>query len=344
MQRAETTAGLTARSGTGVASAAGDLAVVVVDWNLPDYTIRCVRALVSDGVPAGRIVVVENDPTEEHWARLSRELSSCVLVRIETNVGFAVAVNIGSRVLPGRAYLLVNNDAFVHRPGAVERMRAALDLERVGVVVPRLLNADLTVQPSVVPFTTPYVALVRASGLSRFVPNRWQPHVSTHWDHASSREIEAAVGAVMLVDGDVWDRLGGLQETAFMYAEDLDFCWRTHREGWTVWFAAEAEFVHVGGASSDRRWAAEERSKRVAEAEAAMIRSHLSRRRAAVTLTLMRVGLAARAAYFGLLGRNEAAEACRGSLVGLNMPPVAPSGAKPVPAFEVRFPSPDPGV
>lgn len=339
MRQAETTTGLAARPGVGVTFAVGDLVVVVVDWNLPDYTIRCVRALVADGIPAGRVVVVENDPTDENWARVSRELSSCVLVRIETNVGFAVAVNIGAGVLSGRAYLLVNNDAFVHRPGAVERMRAALDRERVGVVVPRLLNADLTVQPSVLPFTTPFVALVRASGLSRFVPNRWQPRVSTHWDHASSREIEAAIGAVMLVDGDVWDRLGGLQETAFMYAEDLDFCWRTHREGWKVWFAAEAEFVHVGGASSDRRWAAQERSEQVARAEAAMLRSHMSRQRAEAALAFMRLGLAARVACFGLVGRREAAAACRGSLAGLNMPAAATVSALPDPAFEVCFPS-----
>ena len=75
-----------------------------------------------------------------------------------------------------------------------------------------------------------------------------------------------------------------------MYAQDLDFCWRTHREGWKVWFAAEAEFVHVGGASSDRRWAAQERSEQVARAEAATLRSHMSRQRAEAALAFMRRG------------------------------------------------------
>jgi hypothetical protein len=192
------------------------LTVVVVDWNLPDYTISCVRSLLADGVPAERIVVVENGPTDQNWTRVSKELSSCVLVRVEANVGYAAANNIGARVLAGSAYLLVNNDAFVHGKGSVERMLTALDRADVCVVVPRLLNADLTLQQSVVPFTTPLVALVRASGLSRFVPNRWQPHVSTRWDHGSSREVEAAIGAVMLVDGETWNALGGLQETAFM--------------------------------------------------------------------------------------------------------------------------------
>jgi hypothetical protein len=76
--------------------------------------------------------------------------------------------------------------------------------------------------------------------------------VGTHWSHSSSREIEAATGAVMLVAGRVWERLGGLREDSFMYAEDLDLCWRAREAGWTTWFVAESEFVHLGGTSSDR--------------------------------------------------------------------------------------------
>ena len=143
-------------------TAPGELTAVVVDWNLPEYTIRCVESLVGDGVPADRVVVVENGPTAENWDRIRLELSGCVLVRIEANVGFARANNIGARSLQAAAYLFVNNDAFVHRAGAVSSLREALEPARVGIVVPTLLNADLTLQPSVVPFTTPLPAFVRA--------------------------------------------------------------------------------------------------------------------------------------------------------------------------------------
>jgi N-acetylglucosaminyl-diphospho-decaprenol L-rhamnosyltransferase len=292
----------------------------VLDWNLPDHTLRCVRGLIEDGIPPERIVVVENGPTGETWSRISSELSECLLVRISANVGFARANNLGARALPGDAYLLVNNDAFVHRPGTVTRLVGALRRQRVGIVVPRLLNADLSLQPSVAPFTGPLVALVRASGVSRFFPNRWQPRLSTHWDHASSRVVPAAIGPVMLVDGRLWDTLRGFRESAFMYAEDLDLCWRASELGWRTWFAVDAQFVHLHGASSDRRWSTAERSERVARAEAEMIRWHLTPRRAAAAVAFMRLGLAARARYFGLVGNHEAAESCRGSLLGLSRP------------------------
>jgi GT2 family glycosyltransferase len=318
----------------GGRAADGDLTAVVLDWNLPDHTLRCVQALVADGVAPGRIVVVENGPTEENWSHIVAELSSSVLVRVEPNVGFAAANNIGARVLPARAYLLVNNDAFVHAPGSVGRMLTALDRERVGIVVPRLLNEDLSLQPTVSPFTTPLPALVRASGLSRFVPDRWKPTLTTHWDHGSSCAVDQAIGAVMLVHGDLWQVLGGLRETSFMYAEDLDLCWRAARLGWSTWFEATADFVHLGGTSSSARWSGRERAAQISRAEAAMIRDHLSPARAAATLGFMRLGVAGRLSYYRLAGNAPAAAEFRGALEGL--------GA----AGDVRLerPRPDPEV
>ena len=297
------------------------LTTVVVDWNLPDHTIRCIESLVADGVPASRIVVVENAATDETWSRIAAELSGCVLVRIDVNVGFAKANNIGAGMLPGQSYLLVNNDVFVHRAGSVAALLKALEQRGVGVVVPRLLNTDLTLQPSVAPFTTPVPALVRASGLSRFVPDRWQPRLSTHWSHASSREVEAAIGPVMLVDGRVWERLGGLRETSFMYAEDLDLCWRARKEGSRTWFSSESEFVHLGGASSDLRWGTRERTRRIGRAEAAMMREHLPPAKAAAALAFMRLGTAARVVYFSLVRDVTASASCRGFLEGLGQAP-----------------------
>jgi N-acetylglucosaminyl-diphospho-decaprenol L-rhamnosyltransferase len=296
------------------------LTAIVLDWNLPEHTLRCVRALIDDGIPPARIVVVENGPTDETWSRVSAELGECLLVRTGVNVGFARANNLGARALPGDAYLLVNNDAFVHRPGSVITLVGALRRQGVGIVVPRLLNEDLSLQPSVAPFTGPLVALVRASGVSRFFPNRWQPQLSTHWDHASCRAVPAAIGPVMLVDGTLWDALGGFRESAFMYAEDIDLCWRASELGWKTWFAADAEFVHLFGASSGRRWSSAERSERAARAEAEVIRRHLPPGRAGAAIALMRLGLAARASYFALVGNRPAAESCRGSVIGLSRP------------------------
>jgi N-acetylglucosaminyl-diphospho-decaprenol L-rhamnosyltransferase len=198
-------------------------------------------------------------------------------------------------------------------------MRARLAHPSVGIVVPLLLNRDRSLQPNVAPLPSPTVALVQASGLSRFVPDRFQPSFGTYWRHGTEKEIQAATGAVMLVSGALWDELGGFDETTFMYAEDRDLCWRARRAGWKVWFTPAASFVHLGNATGGDRWSAAQRAERVGAAEAAMLRRHLGSGAGLLTLTTIRLGLAVRVVAARLL-RRPAAARFAGSLRGFGTP------------------------
>jgi N-acetylglucosaminyl-diphospho-decaprenol L-rhamnosyltransferase len=302
--------GVSALAPTAVES----LTAVISNWETTDYTTRCVDALVGDGVPAGRIVIVDNGSRDDSFERLSERFTDAVVLRLEENVGYARAMNHGARALPGSAYLLLNSDAFLHRRETVAAMLAALTDETVGIVVPRLLNEDLTLQPTVMPTNSPSVALARASGLSRLIPNRWQPRWSTHWDHSCSREIQGADGAVVLVRGEAWRELGGFDEQLRMYAEDLDLCWRARKRGWKIWFLREAEFVHLGAGATRKYWGSPRRAELIGESESRMIARNLPRFSAMLTIAFIRGGLALRVLVFRLLGRREAAASLRAAL------------------------------
>jgi N-acetylglucosaminyl-diphospho-decaprenol L-rhamnosyltransferase len=289
----------------------GDATAVVLNWRTPEHTVRAGRALVADGVPPERLVVVDNGSGDGSVEEIRRELAGARVLALPENVGFARGNNLGAAELAGSAYLFVNSDAFVHAPGSVARLLDATAAGRAGLAVPRLLNEDLTLQPSVVPTSSPLPELVRASGLSRFVPNRLQPSLGTHWDHGESRAIQAAIGPVVAVRADAWDALRGFDEREFMYAEDIDLFWRARELGYEVRFVAEAEFVHLGSATASRRWSDPSRAERVAKAEAAMIREHLPRARATVTLALMALGVGARALVRNAQGRPDEAATLR---------------------------------
>jgi hypothetical protein len=302
-----------------------DLTSVILNWRTPDYTLRAAAALRADGVPAERIVLVDNGSGDDSQDRFANEAPELPVLALDHNIGFARANNAGAAWLPADGgYLIINSDAFVHTPGAVGLLLSALDDPAVGIVVPRLLNADLTLQPSVAPLSAPLPEFVRASGLSRWVPNRLQPALSTHWDHASSQPIQAAIGPVLLVRADTWRALGGFDERLYMYAEDLDLFRRAAALGWQARFVSEAEFIHVGGASADRRWNAPERAERIARAEAQTIVTHLGPGRARLTLALMAAGVGARGLYCTLRGRRAAARTyfawLRGYASGLCQP------------------------
>jgi GT2 family glycosyltransferase len=270
-----------------------------------------VRALLEDGVAPGRVVVVDNGSKDGSAERFGTEIPECVVVALPENVGYARAANSGAQRLPGDAYLVMNNDAFVHRPGSVEALVDALADPSVGLVVPRLRNEDLTLQPTVRPLPTPGVSLLRAAGLGRLVPNRWQPCWSHHWDHAESRAVEAADGAVFLVRAETWDALGGYNEARRMYGEDSDLCWRTRRLGWRIWFAAEAEFVHLGNATGSRRWTNPQRATMIGREESRLIREQLPPLPARLSIGATSLYLTWRGAAFALGGDLEAAAAVR---------------------------------
>ncbi len=292
------------------------LTVVIPTWNTADLTIRCVAALEADGVARERIVLVDNGSTDDTYERLSRELPGCRLIRFEENIGYGGAMNAGAKELPGEAYLMPNNDAFVHDPGSVTVLLRTLDDPTVGLSFPRYLNEDLTLQPSVMPTHSPLTALIRASGLSRLVPNRWAAKLTTHWDHSTARDIDGANGAAMLFRGETWHQLGGFDERIYIYAEEIDICWRARKLGWRIWFTPEAQFVHLGNSSAGKEWSNPTRERLIGASESTVIRWHLPRVSAGVTIGLISAGLAARLVVFKLLRRPAAVEAYRASLRG----------------------------
>ena len=286
-----------------------EVAAIVLNWRTPAHALRARAALLADGLARERVLLVDNGSGDGSVEALREGADGSPVLALPENVGFARANNLAARRLPASGcYLFVNGDAFVHRRGSVAALVDAVGRPGAGIAVPRLRNADLTLQPSVVPLSTPMPELIRASGLSRLVPNRLQPNLGTHWDHGRSRRIQAADGPVLAVEASVWRAVDGFDERTVMYGEDHDLFRRIAVGGYTAWFVAEAEFVHLGGASATQRWDRAERAQRVAAAEASMVAARLSPGRATMTIALMALGAGGRSLGLSLLGRRPASE------------------------------------
>jgi N-acetylglucosaminyl-diphospho-decaprenol L-rhamnosyltransferase len=285
------------------------LTTVILNWRTPELALRARSALIADGVAQEHIVLVDNASGDDSLAKFKERAVGSRVLGLTQNLGFARANNLAAREFPAtECYLFVNSDAFVHVPGSVLALQAAVTCPGVGIAVPRLRNADLTLQPSVIALSSPLAELVRASGLSHLVPNELQPSVATHWDHSRSRRIQAAVGAVLAVSAPVWESVGGFDEQIFMYGEDHDLFRRIAVHGDEARFVSEAEFIHLGGASSGQAWGDAERAERVARSEAGQLRLHLPPLRAQITIGLMALGVGGRALVLRGAGRRQAAE------------------------------------
>jgi N-acetylglucosaminyl-diphospho-decaprenol L-rhamnosyltransferase len=231
----------------------GELSVIVASHNAREYIERCVGALAA----ARRDVIVVDSASSDGTAEYIRERFPDVrVVQLTENRGYGAALNEGMGLADARYFLLMNGDAWP-KPGAIEELLDfAKSQQRAGVIGPRLLNPDGTLQPSVRGFPTLWRLATEYLFLRWFAPRSraFNAFYSAGFDHRSLRDAEFLVGAVLLVSREVVDEIGVFDASFFMFNEEVDFCYRVRGAGWRVVFYPGAEFVHVGGASTRLDW------------------------------------------------------------------------------------------
>jgi GT2 family glycosyltransferase len=153
--------------------------------------------------------------------------------------------------------LLLNPDTIVH-PGAIEALAAFLDAHpRVGVVGPRLLNSDGSVQPAAFRFPTLAMTLLDLFPPGEALPGRlygswWHGRYPHERCAEQPFPIDHPLGACIMARRAVIEQVGMLDEGFFMYAEEVDWCYRIRRAGWSIWQEPRARVAHVGGAATSQ--------------------------------------------------------------------------------------------
>lgn len=231
------------------------VSAVVVNYKAAELALRCVRSLRAEGVTD--IVVADND-SGDGVDRLLREADpETRFLQTGANLGFGGGANRGAAVTdPDNDVLLVCNPDVEVEPGAVKAMLAVLDEHPdVGIVGPLIQDPNGEVYPS--PRIFP--GLVDAVGhafVGFFKPNNQftRRYRMLDFDRTTaSADVDWVSGSCFVIRRSVWDRLGGFDESYFMYAEDVDLCWRARQAGWRTAFEPAARIVHVQGASTNLR-------------------------------------------------------------------------------------------
>lgn len=223
------------------------LSILIVNWNSRDYLRRClvsIRDTCAELSP--QIVVVDGGSFDGCDAMLAAEFPEVEFVQSADNIGFGRSNNLGFERVTGEALLLLNPDTEV-RPGAVARLLAELErLPQAGILGARQSNTDGSLQlSSIHPLPTPWNAAFTTEGAHR---RHWRRIGA--WDAADPVEVEAVSGACMMMRAETFRRLGGFDPRYFMYAEDMDLCFRIQRLGLKIYHVPEAEIVHHGGGSA----------------------------------------------------------------------------------------------
>ena len=218
---------------------------VIVNWNARDYLLEAVDSIYSEwGSDDADVIVVDNNSADDSLAALAAKHPKARVVANPTNDGFARGNNLGIGIAGGELLFLVNVDAFL-LPGSLDRMVEFMDAHSdVGLMGPRVLNPDRTLQRSARRRPTFLQALARAVALDNVAEGL------TFHDHDRTGDVDVLSGCFWVVRRSALEAVGGLDEGFFMYAEDVDWSKRFADAGWRVVYHPGAEVVHHGGQSS----------------------------------------------------------------------------------------------
>jgi N-acetylglucosaminyl-diphospho-decaprenol L-rhamnosyltransferase len=231
-----------------------DLSIAIVNWNTRDLLAQCVQSVYDTaGDLDVEIIVVDNASSDGSVAML-RERFPCAHVIVNSeNAGFVRATNQAVARCRGRYVLLLNSDTRV-LPGSLNRVIRFMDEHpSAGIAGVQLFNADGTFQASYTPFPTLWREFLILSGLGRWLIRPAFPSYGPQTEKGAQRIEGYVEGAYLMARREAVDRVGGLDERIFMYAEDVDWCYRFHQAGWEVWYLPRAPIIHYGGQSSKKR-------------------------------------------------------------------------------------------
>ena len=242
-----------------------DIGIIIVNWNTCDLLRTCLDTVVaSRGQFSKRVVVVDNASSDGSALMVAQHFPQVELIASPDNLGYPAGNNLGLRRLgycgagavsaaAPRYALLLNPDTELP-PEALAQMLAFMDSRPdIGAAGPRLVLPDGTLDRACRRgFPTPLVSFYHYAGLARLFPRsrRFGLYNMSFADEAQDIEVDSVVGAYMQVRREAIQAAGLLDETFFMYGEDLDWAFRIKAAGYKVWYHAAVQVRHVKRAAS----------------------------------------------------------------------------------------------
>jgi GT2 family glycosyltransferase len=235
------------RRGGGTGTHPPELSILLVTYNHRDFVPTCLHSVLSGtGSTPFEIIAVDNRSGDGTGSLIRRLFPQVRLIENRKNLGFARAANQAFRESRGDFLLLLNPDIQV-LPGAIEKMIAYLrQNETAGVVLPKLVNPDGSLQYSCRTFCHPLTLFFRRAPLGWLFSDHpsVRRHLMMDWDHEDTQEVDWGLGACMLIRRKAVNDDWLMDERYFLYFEDIDLCFSLKRAGLKIVYYPEAVLVH----------------------------------------------------------------------------------------------------
>ncbi|MNW42495.1 N-acetylglucosaminyl-diphospho-decaprenol L-rhamnosyltransferase [compost metagenome] len=234
-----------------------DVSILILNYNTQRLTLDCLASVYASQTRFSyEVIVIDNHSSDGSVDAIRAQFPAVTLIANEENTGFAKANNQGMDVASGRYILLLNSDTLMQLD-TLETMVDLMDSRpELGAAGCKVILPDGSLDKACKRgFPTPSASFYYAFGFSKRYPDnpKYNQYQLGHLDPDEEYPVDVLVGAFMLVRRETIDQIGGLDETFFMYGEDIDWCYRIKQAGWGIYYYPRTYIVHIKGGSARRR-------------------------------------------------------------------------------------------
>jgi len=232
------------------------LSIVIVNYNVKHFLLQCLKSVQKaiSGIEA-EVFVVDNASSDNSVEMLKEKFPWVNLIANKANKGFSYANNQAIKLARGEFVLLLNPDTLVEEDTfakCLEFMNHTPDAGALGV---KMINGKGEFLPeSKRALPIPSVAFYKIFGFSKLFPRskRFGSYHLTYLDNKKTQPVEVLSGAFMFIRKKVLDEIGLLDETFFMYGEDIDLSYRIIKAGYKNYYLPDTRIIHYKGESTKK--------------------------------------------------------------------------------------------
>lgn len=225
-----------------------DISILIVHYNTPGLLRQTLKGIfVSKQHVSYEVIVVDNNPKMRIQDWVQKEFPLVKVIVSDRNLGFGGGMNLAFGHACGR-YIFVFNPDIATFDNSLDQLTQFMDQHTdVGMLGPKLLNPDKSLQYSCYRFMNPRVIFYRRVPFLRslsFAKRAVDAYQMKDWDHSSVSDVDYLLGAAMFVRKDAYQQVGGFDPNFFVYFEDQDWCRRFWLAGWRIMYHPGIIFIH----------------------------------------------------------------------------------------------------
>ena len=232
------------------------LSVIIVNYNVKNLLKDCLFSVQKAAHSIDtEIIVVDNASSDGSLEMLKSEFKDVKLIVNTQNIGFSKANNQGIAQATGQYILLLNPDTLVYKNTFEDCLKFSTQTNNCGGIGVQMLDAsNQFLKESKRSFPSPWLALFRLSFLNKLFPNSalFNRYYLGHLSKDKNHQVEVLAGAFIWLKKSIADEVGGLDETYFMYGEDIDFSYSIQQAGYNNYYLGTISIIHYKGKSTDK--------------------------------------------------------------------------------------------